>query len=71
MLYNIMLVSAIQQRESAICTHISPLSGAAHPPIIPSRSSQSTELSLRYTAAPTGYLFYTWSHINANATVPI
>ena len=43
-----MLVSAVQQSESAICIHISSPSGTFLPPplpIPPSRSSQSTKLS--------------------------
>ena len=54
LLYRVMLVSAVQRSESAICIHISPPSWAPHspPPSHPSRSSQSTELSsLCYTVA--------------------
>ena len=54
LLYRVMLVSAVQWSESAICIHISPPSWAPHspPPSHPSRSSQSTDLSsLCYTAA--------------------
>ena len=48
--YNVVLVSAVQQHESAICIHVSPPS---RPPLpYPSRLSQSTKLtSLCYTAA--------------------
>ena len=46
LLYNIVLVSAVQQSESAICIHISPLLGIS----FPSRSPPSTEQSsLCYT----------------------
>ena len=47
LLYNVVLVSAVQQSESAICILISPLSGIS----FPFRSSWSTEKSsLCYTA---------------------
>ena len=39
LLYNVVLVSAVQQSEPAVCTHISPLSWISFPP----RSPQSTE----------------------------
>ena len=47
MLYSVVLVSAAQQCESAICIHISSLCWASHPltPSHSSRSSQSMELS--------------------------
>ena len=48
LLYNIILVSAVQQSESAICIHICPPSWISLPtpiPSHPSRSSQSTMLS--------------------------
>ena len=46
MLYNVVLVSAIPQRESAICMHISPPSKASLPPPRPTPlGHQSTELS--------------------------
>ena len=44
LLYNV-LVSAGQQSESVICIHMSPLLDLPLPPLHPSRSSQSTELS--------------------------
>ena len=50
--YNTVLVSAVQQRESAICIHISPPSwnSIPPPPSHSSRVSQSTEMSsLCYT----------------------
>ena len=46
--YNVMLVSAVQTSESAICKHISLPSWTSfplHPPSHPSRSPKSTELS--------------------------
>ena len=50
LLYNVVLVSAVQQSESAICLHMSAPTWISHPH--PSRSSQSTKLSsLCYTAA--------------------
>ena len=49
LLYNIVLVSAVRQSESAICIHISPLLGIS----FPSRSPPSTESSsLCYTVGP-------------------
>ena len=49
MLYNVVLESAVQLSESAICIHMSPPTPI---PSHPSRSSQSTKLSsLCYTAA--------------------
>ena len=48
MLYNIVLVSAVQQSESAVCIHISPFFWAflpSRPPSHPFRSPQSTKLS--------------------------
>ena len=63
LLYNVVLVSAVQQSESAVCIHISPLSWtylpSPHPripPSHPSRSPQSTELSsVHYTAVFWGF----------------
>ena len=51
MLYNVVLVSAVQQRESAISIRMSPPSGISHlpTPIPPCRSSQS--ISLCHTAS--------------------
>ena len=45
MLYNIVLVSAVQYSESAICIHISPLSWASLPPThpLPSQPSRSPQ----------------------------
>ena len=56
-----MLVSAVQQSESALCIHISlPLEPPLTPSSLPSGSSQSAELSsLRNTAASTSCPFYT------------
>ena len=58
MLYNGVLVSAVQQSESAICIHISPyplpLASRSLPPSLahPSKWAQSTELiSLGYAAS--------------------
>ena len=53
MLYNVVLVSAVQQSESTICIHISPYPLPLEPPLShPSRLSESTELiSLCYAAA--------------------
>ena len=54
LLYNVVLASAAQQCESALCWHISPPAGASLPPpqSHSSRSSQSTQLSSPcYTAA--------------------
>ena len=46
MLYNVVLVSTIQQSESAISIHPLPLEPPYHPPLCqPSRSSQGTKLS--------------------------
>ena len=63
LLYNVVLVSAIQQHGSAINIHISPPSWASLPPPTPSvhsRLSQSARLgSLYYIATSTSYLFYT------------
>ena len=62
-----MLVSAIQQHDSAISIQCPlPLRSPSHPPSHPSRSSQSTELSsLCYTAASHAVYFthgnvYVW-----------
>ena len=55
LLYNVVLVSAVQQYESAICVHMSP-------PSLPCPSSQTTEQLL------TGYVFYTWECLYFSAT---
>ena len=62
MLYNVVLVFAVQQCKSAISIHISsPSEPPSHPPSHPSRSPQSTELSsLPYTAASHSLSFHTW-----------
>ena len=45
MLYNVVLVSAVQQSESAMCIHTSPLFGIS----FPFRSPQSTEFLVLYS----------------------
>ena len=58
MLYNIVLVSAVQQSESPVCICISPPSKTApHQQSHPSRSPQSTELSSREAGSPLAICF--------------
>ena len=61
MLYKIVLVSAVPQRESAISTHISPPSLKPpfhHPQSPPSKSSESSKLSsCVMRLLPASYLF--------------
>ena len=75
MLYNIvLLISVMQQHESAISIHISPPLEPlpAHSPIPPSRSSQGTRLSsLCYRQLATRYLLYTWWCKYFSATLSI
>ena len=63
MLYNIVLVSAVPQRESAISTHISPPSLKPpfhHSPPHPCKSPQSSKLSsCVMQILPASYLFDT------------
>ena len=55
MLYNVVLVSIVQQHESAVCIHPLPLEG---PPFHPPRSSQSIGLSsLYYSSSPLASYF--------------
>ena len=70
LLYIVVLVSPVQQSESAICIHILPPSWASlPPPLIPphhSRSSQSSKLSWAPCAiqqVPISHWFYTWQCI--------
>ena len=66
LLYNVVLVSAVQYSESAICIHISsPLwASLPLPTSHPSRSSQSTQLSsLCCTAASHYSLVYRWQWV--------
>lgn len=66
--YNVVLVSPVQQSESAVCMHLSPLSPASlPPPLIPPRpptilSHQSAKLSWASYAiqpVPISHQFYT------------
>ena len=61
MLYNVLLVSAVPQHESAISTHISPPSLKPpfhHSPSHPCKSSQSSKLSSCVRQLlPASYLF--------------
>ena len=69
LLYNLMLVSTVQQSESATCIHIHPSSWAFLPlphHRAPSKSSPSTQLSFCATEQlHTTYLLYTWYCIYA------
>ena len=62
MLYNVVLVYAVQQSASVLCIRVPLLPGpSSHPPIPPSRSPESPRLSpLYYAVAPTSYQFCTW-----------
>ena len=66
MLYNGVLVSAVQQSESAICIHISPyplpLASPSHPPYpTPLGGHKAPSCSpCAMRLLPTGYLFYIW-----------
>ena len=59
MLYNVVLVSAVQRSESAICTHISLLSWTSPPH--PSRSSQKETINMTKRQSSE------WEKIFANA----
>ena len=63
LLYNIVLVSALQHKSVIIICLSLPVESPSLPPSHPSRSSQSTKLgSLCYTAT-SHYLFYIWQCI--------
>ena len=64
MLYNVVLVAAVQQSDSAMCIHMFPPSWTLLPaPSHPSRSSQSTELGLPVYQAPTSSSFSSLIHL--------
>ena len=66
MLYNVVLVSAVQQSESAICIHISPyplpLEPHSHPPYpIPLGRHKAPSWSpCAMQQLPTSHPFYIW-----------
>ena len=69
--YNVVLVSALQQSESASRIPIFPLVPPSHLPLShPSQSSQSTELSSLHYTAGSHYLFHTWSCIHVSPNLP-
>ena len=62
LLYNVLLVSAVQQCESATCIHISPPSGTSLPPVHPTRLGHHGTLRWALCAIqqlPQSHLFYT------------
>ena len=66
MLYNVELVAAVQERESATCVHIFPPSQASLSPLLPNPTpldhhrAPSAGLFV-IQQVPTSYVFYTWS----------
>ena len=66
MFSNIVLVSTVQKLNQLLCIHISPPSWACLPPSLippsslPTRSSQSVELSSLCYRTASHELFYTW-----------
>ena len=65
LLYNVMLISAVAQSESAVCIHMSSSSWAFLPPIHPHLTPLSHHGALSWAPCaiqrlPTSYLFYAW-----------
>ena len=74
LLYNIVLVSSLQQSESAICIHLPPLSWAClphAPPTPPGHHRAWNWAPCGIQKIPTSYLFYTWQCIHVNSTLSI
>ena len=72
--FTMLLVSAVWQHESAVCTQTPlPLEPPSQPtPSDPSRPSQSTERkSWAIQKLPISSLFHTWWCIYANAALPV
>ena len=68
LLHNVMLVSAVQQSGSAICTHMSPVSWASFPPLSP--RPIITQLPVLHRSFPLATLVYTRHCLYVNATLP-
>ena len=71
LLYNVLLISAVQQCESAICIHISPPSWTSLPPLHPTPPGHHRTLSWAPCAIhqlPNSHLFYT-QYTYASATL--
>ena len=72
LLYNVILISAVLQSESAIRTYILLPLNLPPTPLHPTTLSHHRPLSsIAIESLPTRYLFYTWQCIYANATLPV